>query len=882
MRMQGTTRGSRCRARPIGTCVALALLLCSLGWSANARADSSPQLYRFAPAAAWVDTRSPEQGGAEPSQDASGGTAFLLLDRQINITDNGNDLFVHRIRKALNTSGVSELSQFNLWVDPGYQTLDLHWMRVIRNGKALDLSRTARITASPDETESWRQIYDGRYKIDVLLADVRVGDIVDVAFSVHSRDKIFLGHYSTAFTISGDSPRILERIRLRYPASRPIRLRLSDGSIPPPPVPESGTQVVTFQWRDRAGIVLDEDTPAWHDALPYLDISDIDDWAGVARRVAPLFDLPGTAGPLVRDLAAQIRGGGGPAQSQALRALQYVQAEIRYASISIGPSSYQPAQPDTVLNRRFGDCKDKSLLLVAVLRELGIQADVALVNSARRRGLDNDLPTPYSFNHAIVRARIGGVVYWVDTTGPRQRDPLSTTAPADFERALIADRNASALETIPRPAPESRREDLESTFDLRKGLQEAAVLKIRRSYFGSLADEKRSAFSQRTQDQLQAGRINYLARYYPDLEATGPVGTSDDPATNAFVVTEEYRIPKLFRKDDAQKLKASFHPDRLYEFTRNPEWSVRSAPLELEFPMQIRQSIIVHLPDDWEIKPETVAIDDPAFRYRSVVGYSDRVLRLTYDYETLRDAIEPGALAQYLTDRRRVFDDLGITLTRNPDAPAAKRFAIAPVPFLIIVVALALGIWLVVRQVLRYDPEPTPADPGAPSGIRGWLILPALGTAAAPVVLLYALVYLARFVDADMWYAIPKVADPAYAGVAQTVLIAYVAICCATLPFSIAVAVLLFRKRSSAPRYIVMLYWVLLLQSSAFLGAILLMGIDRDTTWSHYIAGVVRDTISTIIWTRYFAESRRVKATFVRRRSETPAIGSQQVPAGSA
>jgi hypothetical protein len=133
---------------------------------------------------------------------------------------------------------------------------------------------------------------------------------------------------------------------------------------------------------------------------------------------------------------AEIRAAGGTKEEQALRALQYVQERIRYASIAIGRGSYEPTAPQTVLDRLFGDCKDKSLLLAAMLTELGVQSNVALVNTGRGRALDGMLPTPYAFDHAIVRARIGESVYWLDPTHVTQYAPLATTRPADFERAL--------------------------------------------------------------------------------------------------------------------------------------------------------------------------------------------------------------------------------------------------------------------------------------------------------------------------------------------------------------------------------------------------------------------------------------------------------------
>ncbi len=75
-----------------------------------------------------------------------------------------------------------------------------------------------------------------------------------------------------------------------------------------------------------------------------------------------------------------------------------------------------PARADETWQRRFGDCKGKTVLLLALLKELGIQAEPALVSLGGGDGLDERLPSLGAFNHVIVRATIGGKVYWLDGT----------------------------------------------------------------------------------------------------------------------------------------------------------------------------------------------------------------------------------------------------------------------------------------------------------------------------------------------------------------------------------------------------------------------------------------------------------------------------------
>jgi hypothetical protein len=56
----------------------------------------------------------------------------------------------------------------------------------------------------------------------------------------------------------------------------------------------------------------------------------------------------------------------GGQEQQVLTVLQFVQEQVRYFGIEIGSSATKPANPSVVFARRFGDCKDKSLLFVTI------------------------------------------------------------------------------------------------------------------------------------------------------------------------------------------------------------------------------------------------------------------------------------------------------------------------------------------------------------------------------------------------------------------------------------------------------------------------------------------------------------------------------------
>jgi tetratricopeptide (TPR) repeat protein len=82
----------------------------------------------------------------------------------------------------------------------------------------------------------------------------------------------------------------------------------------------------------------------------------------------------------------------------------------------MGAGGLTPADATTTWSRRYGDCKGKTALLLALLHGLGIKAEAVVVNTASGDGFDAGLPMISLFNHVLVRAEIGGRTYWLDGT----------------------------------------------------------------------------------------------------------------------------------------------------------------------------------------------------------------------------------------------------------------------------------------------------------------------------------------------------------------------------------------------------------------------------------------------------------------------------------
>ena len=203
-------------------------LFAVLFWQAAATAaPKQGEVYRMAAPAPWVVPVTPDYRDVAPDAELSNGSAYLLLDRQIRLGEKGDEHYQHVVVQVANAAGVEEQSEIGLSVDPSYQTLDIHALRVVRQGVASDQRQGARITVLAQESELEQHIYNGGYTVNILLSDVRAGDVVEYAYTVRSRELLYPGHYARRMDVGWSVPMRWQRVRLLH---APTRRRSSNGS----------------------------------------------------------------------------------------------------------------------------------------------------------------------------------------------------------------------------------------------------------------------------------------------------------------------------------------------------------------------------------------------------------------------------------------------------------------------------------------------------------------------------------------------------------------------------------------------------------------------------------------------------------------------------
>lgn len=449
----GSHRAARRIGRaPLGvSALAAALLFAGAPAAAEEPAPALPDSFSITPAPGWVTRHAIP---ADTGTAAAGGVTMLLRDNQAAFdADGATTIAWDDATKVVAPDGLSKAANLAIAWNPETERLAIHRVLILRGTQTIDVLATQRFTILHRETNLERAAIDGRLTASLQIAGLQIGDIVEVAGSRRHLDPAMAGHHEAQFLFY---PTARDAgLDAHWPAAAALRWRAMPGLPAAAQSTAGGVARLSLHVPNLREPRLPKGAPPRFRQADVLQFSDWADWAELSSVIGRLFDraatpLPG--GPVAAE-AARIAAASPDPVLRAQAALRLVEDQVRYLFVGLNDGGYVPAAADETWRRRYGDCKGKTVLLLALLKALGISAQPVLVNTTGfGDAIPRYLPSAGLFNHVLVRATIAGRSYWLDGTRLGDRR-LADLQPPPFRWGLPLQARGAALVAMMPDAP---------------------------------------------------------------------------------------------------------------------------------------------------------------------------------------------------------------------------------------------------------------------------------------------------------------------------------------------------------------------------------------------------------------------------------------------
>jgi tetratricopeptide (TPR) repeat protein len=398
-------------------------------------------------------------------REESGYPVRVLHNLTVNtVFESGLGSSFHQVAaQIVDAEGARDWRTFSIQYDPAVQRVTIRAARVYRAGQRLEAVQSFERQLG----EPWYRIWYDTRALVIVFPDLEPGDVVEIRWridDVAERNR-FHDYYGDLHYLAGPHPIAHMEYVLITPVSREFYFN-------EPRLPslrherriEGDRRIDRFVARDVPAVQPEDNMPGITETAPYLHVSTYRTWEDVGRWWWGLIRDQLYADESLRRVVQGLVRDAPDTRTKVQRIYHWVIRNTRYVGLEFGIHGFLPYRVPLVVQRGFGDCKDKASLIYTMLREAGIDARLVLVRT-RQNGAISDQPASLSvFDHAI--AYVPELDLFLDGTaeysGTTEFPPMDQGV-----TVLVVGPNGAELRRTPVLPASANRRSRDITIDLR-------------------------------------------------------------------------------------------------------------------------------------------------------------------------------------------------------------------------------------------------------------------------------------------------------------------------------------------------------------------------------------------------------------------------------
>ena len=508
----------------------------------------------------------------------------------------------HQVVKILTERGIQKYGDIAIPYQPAAQNIGVNIARTITvDGTVLHPPTEAFNDATPPGLLSQNLYSDAMWKV---ISMVGLAPGVCIEYQVTLEDKVPGGEtwITGGYNFQATEATLQTSYALQMPSTWHLQWTIANDTSntnaqePEVSYTENDTVVYIWQYGETPALTIEEGMPHINDIAPRLRYSSIANWNDVYMWYKELAKGRYTPDAKIEDKVQQLTQNLTTEAAKIRAIYHFVATNIRYVGIELGQSAYQPSPAAEVFQMQYGDCKDKTTLLISMLDLVGIKAYPVLMSSAPYERVDTTLPALNQFNHMIAAIPTGANAYiWLDPSSATCSYgdlPYNAQGRTGF---LISDTHGEFVETPVFPSDSNR---LVSMTDIALNNQGTVEGTLHIQTSGQYDLNTRWAYQQIQPRAVKASLATELSQQFPGIQ----IVWHEMSDLNDLNVPVEIRLGFRVENYATPLRNYMLMPLPIDEFGEYAEAFAndqRVYSLNFGYPTQVEKTIRIQIPDGW-------------------------------------------------------------------------------------------------------------------------------------------------------------------------------------------------------------------------------------------------------------------------------------------
>lgn len=600
---------------------------------------------RIEPAFDWVTTPSKEEL-ANLNRDQS----ILYLSDQKYVEKKRVYHFKSCLFRVNNQNDLKSYSSLNITFNPAYETIVFHQIRIKNGAEIKDITKKIFFTEIQRELDLEQNIFLGLKTYVSHLENINLGTEIEYNYTILSSNPLYQQHSEIIFQLNFFLPVSLVRYSVINATKNNFRIYRykteSDFKI----VQSGQKEKYELTLENIDAVYLEENMVPWDFPFSFIELSSFRDWEEFGNWITPLYESHEVSSKSLGKYITSLRNLKSD-DERLTEVYNFVCNNIRYQGIEIGSHSIMPHDVSETYEKRYGDCKDKSLLLKYILCQLNFDASVLLVSSVNKKTIADRVPAISCFNHAIVVLEYRNEIFYLDPTVMSQAFTVSNRSEMNWGFGFhVNEKKITAIESV-------KNNLYKKNIDLRFKLNgtDAELTVIANSQFHS-ATQMSYVLNTQRKEELDGNFLNFYSKLYPTIKPIGQIESEIIPAENLVVTTEKYNIVDFWKVDgqNPRYLLGMFQPNDLYEVLSFPKTGFRKNQYYIPHPVDYTVTTMIILDVKMRLKNDSKTIDNSHFLFEFYTSKRGNIFEFTYAYKSKVDVVLVHEFPEYCENLRQV------------------------------------------------------------------------------------------------------------------------------------------------------------------------------------------------------------------------------------